>query len=97
MSSVPVRGFLKRRRDRALGSILGWCERNGVPEAMGQSKWAAFREVVLSALNGYHDATLDLVSAEEDIVRNDHLVTVLEAVERELQQSRRGAPVHSAP
>lgn len=94
---VPVRGYLKKRRDRALGSILGWSERNGVPEAMGKAKWDAFRENVLAAINGYHDAVLDLVSAEEGVVRNDHLVNVLEAVEQELQRTRRGASVHSAP
>lgn len=96
MSSVPVRGFLKRRRDRAVGSILGWAERN-LYDSLNDTQQRAFREVVLGALNGYHDATLDLVSAEEDVVRNDHLVEVLEAVEQELQRGRRSAPVHSAP
>lgn len=92
--SVPVRGFLKRRRDRAMGTIMGWIERN-LQEALTPEQFKALRDTVQGAINSYHDSTLDLMSAEEDVVRNDRVVEVLEAVELELQRGRRSASVHS--
>lgn len=83
--SVPVRDFLKARRDRALGSILGYAERelwNGLtPE---QRK--AFRTVTLEALNGYHDSVLDLVKAENG-VRNDEVLLLLQRIESQTRRS----------
>lgn len=92
--SVPVRGFLKKRRDRAVGSIMGWIERN-LQDDLSPEQFKGLRDTVLGAVNGMHDATLDLMSAEVDVVRNDHLIEVLEQVELELQRSRKNLPVHS--
>lgn len=87
--SVPVRDFLKRRRDRAVGSILGYAERE-LFEKLSTSEREKFRQVVLDALNGYHDSVLDLVKAE-DGVRNDAVIEILERLERQMQAQR--APV----
>lgn len=97
---VPVRDFLKKRRDRAVGSILGWAERE-VFKDLSDAQRKAFREKVLDAMNAYHDAVLDLVSAEDGVVRNDRLVELLETLDGRLQAEARSArvqtPVHSAP
>lgn len=97
---VPVRDFLKKRRDRAVGSILGWAERE-VFSSLTDLQRKALREKVLDAMNAYHDAVLDLVSVEDGVVRNDRLVEVLEAVDERLRAEARSAraqtPVHSAP
>lgn len=80
---VPVRDFLKARRDRALGSILGYAERE-VWERLSPQERAAFRNVVIDALNGYHDSVLDLVKSE-DGVRNDAVIQMLERIDRQFK------------
>lgn len=87
--SVPVRKFLRNRRDRAVGSILGYAEANLKPKLTAQ-EWEALRQVVLDATNSYHDVVLDLVKSEDGI-RNDRLVELLESVDGQLRAQRRGA------
>jgi len=84
--SVPVRDFLKARRDRALGTILGWSEQN-LYKGMTQPQREAFREKVFEALNTYHDTVLDLVKAEDGI-RNDAVVAALEKLELAVRDGR---------
>lgn len=86
--SVPIRDFLKRRRDRALGSILGYAERE-LFKSLDEQQQRGLRTVVLDALNTYHDTVLDLVKAE-DGVRNDRVVELLEQLESEMRTFRRG-------
>ena len=80
--SVPVRDFLKRRRDRAVGSILGYAERE-LFKSLTPEQRQTFRSVVLDAMNGYHDSVLDLVKAE-DGVRNDAVIDLLEKIDRKM-------------
>lgn len=80
--SVPVRDFLKRRRDRAVGSILGYAERE-LFKSLTPEQREGLRKVVLEAANGYHDSVLDLVKAE-DGVRNDKVIEILERLEHQI-------------
>lgn len=82
--SVPVKDFLKRRRDRAVGTILGYAEREIFKDLSAEQR-EGFRRVVLDAANGYHDSVLDLVKAEND-VRNDYVVEVLDRIDRQTRQ-----------
>lgn len=76
--SVPVRNFLTNRRNRAVGAIMGHLEREIFP-GLTQGKQDDLRRTVRDALNGYHDAVLDLVKAEDDTtVRNDEVVAAIE-------------------
>jgi len=85
--SVPVQDFLKKRRDRALGAILGYSEREVYSKLTDQER-AAYRRVVMEALNGYHDSVLDLVKAEDSqSIRNDEVITLLEAIDRKVTKS----------
>lgn len=88
--SVPVREFLKNRRDRALGTILGNAEREIWPK-LSQPERDGFRRVVLDALNGYHDAVLDLVKAE-DGTRNEAVIEILERIDRRTAGAERTNP-----
>jgi len=90
--SVPGRDFLKRRRDRAVGSIIGYAERE-IFKDLSVEQRAGLRQVVLDATNGYHDSVLDLVKAE-DGVRNDRVVELLEQLDAQLRAQR--ATVRSA-
>ena len=83
--SVPVRDFLKARRDRALGSILGHAERE-IWEGLTPQQRSAFRAVTIDALNGYHDSVLDLVKAENG-VRNDEVLGFLARIEAQTRRS----------
>lgn len=84
--SVPVRDFLKARRDRALGGILGYAEREVFRHLDDQGR-SALRRVVLEALNGYHDSVLDLVKAEDTTaVRNEEVLAALNRFERLLSR-----------
>jgi hypothetical protein len=86
--SVPVKNFLRNRRDRAVGSILGYAESHIKPK-LRPDEWMALRQVVLDATNSYHDTVLDLVKSEDGTVRNDRLVEILEQVDRQLRANKR--------
>ena len=79
---VPVQDFLSRRRNRAVGTILGWAEAN-LYKDLTQEQRDAFRLKVLEAANSYHDSVLDLVKAE-DGVRNERVIELLEAMNSRL-------------
>jgi len=82
--SVPVRDFLKTRRDRALGAILGYAERE-VWKKLDEEERQAMRRVVIDALNSYHDSVLDLIKAEDSTtMRNEEVIAVLERIERKV-------------
>lgn len=83
--SIPVKNFLKARRDRALGSILGYAEREIFPK-LSRDEQLRFRQLVLDTLNSYHDSALDLFKSEGDSITNDLLIDLLERVERQLRQ-----------
>jgi hypothetical protein len=85
--SVEIKNFLKARRDRCLGSILGYTEREIFPKLTGQER-LAFRNLVLDSLNSYHDSVLDLVKSEQGTVRNEELVAMLERVDKALVRTR---------
>lgn len=78
--SVPVRNFLKARRDRALGAIMGYAEREIFPK-LTPAEQSAFRKVVLEALNSYHDSALDLFKSDAGTIRNDKVVELLGRLE----------------
>lgn len=83
LMSVPVRDFLKARRDRALGAILGAAERSTWWRKLTDGEREALRRSVMDALNSYHDSVLDLVKSEDTTsVRNDELVALLERIDR---------------
>jgi hypothetical protein len=84
---VPIRDFLKARRDRALGSILGHAERN-IWRRLEEGERAAFRQVVVDALNGYHDSVLDLMKSD-DGVRNEELLRLLQQLHSSLKTTQR--------
>jgi hypothetical protein len=87
--SVPVRDFLKHRRDRALGTILGYLERE-VFARLQPAERESVRRVVLDAINGYHDSVLDLVKAEDaSSVRNEEVLRVLSSLERKFDARSR--------
>lgn len=92
--SVPVRNFLMNRRNRAVGSILGWAEAELRPQ-LSTEQWTSFRKVVLDATNSYHDVVLDLVKSEDGL-RNDHLVELLERVDRGLSAAAATRRAHPA-
>lgn len=85
--SVQIRDFLKARRDRALGAILGYSERS-FQRTMSEDDWQAFRSVVIEALNGYHDSVLDLVKSENGTTRNELSVELLDRLDNFLASQR---------
>lgn len=87
--SVPVRDYLKKRRDRALGAILGNAERSAWWKSLADGEREAHRRAVLDALNSYHDSVLDLVKAEDSsMARNDEVIALLERIDRNVAPSR---------
>lgn len=90
--SIPVKQFLKARRDRALGSILGYAEREIFPKLIDQHGKAdleaqrRFRQLVLDALNSYHDSALDLFKSDVGSLHNDELVALLNRVNERLDK-----------
>jgi hypothetical protein len=85
--SVEIKNFLKARRDRCLGSILGYTEREIFPRLTSQER-LAYRNLVLDSLNSYHDSVLDLVKSDQGTIRNEELVAMLERLDKALVQRR---------
>lgn len=83
--SIAVKDFLKARRDRALGSILGYAERE-IFDGLSSQQKLEFRNCVLDALNSYHDSVLDLVKSENGTVRNEEILSLMEKVEQHLSR-----------
>lgn len=85
--AVQERDFLKARRDRALGTILGYAERE-LRSDMSDSAWQSFRGLVIEALNGYHDSVLDLVKSDSGEVRNEEIIALLEGIDRHMRMAK---------
>jgi hypothetical protein len=83
--SVQVKDFLKARRDRALGSILGHAERE-LYSQLTHEQQQNLRQATIDALNSYHDSVLDLVKSENGTVRNEEVLNLLTRVDRHLKQ-----------
>jgi hypothetical protein len=86
--------YLKNRRDRLVGALLGQVE-PVVAHRITDQEWAGLRAKIIDAVNSYHDSVLDLVKVDDGVVHNDALIDVLERVEASLKQARR--PVPTAP
>lgn len=82
--TVNERDFLKARRDRALGTILGYAERE-VYASLTPGAQRAFRGLVMEAINGYHDAVLDLVKSDSGDVRNEEILALLDDINRHIK------------
>lgn len=77
--AVQVKNFLKARHDRAVGTILGYAEREVI--FADEDHWQDFRSIVLGAIDAYHDAVLDLVKSEGNgEMRNEEIVSLLEEI-----------------
>lgn len=75
--TISTKDFLKARRDRALGSILGHMERTVWTKLSADERYA-IRGVVIDALNLYHDSILDLLKSETpETERNQEVLRLL--------------------
>lgn len=82
--SVPVREFLRNRRDRALGSVMGYLERE-IYSGLDEAQRMTLRRNVIDAINSYHDSVLDLLKAEDNSnVRNDEVLAILTRIDRKV-------------
>jgi len=89
--SVQIRNFLKARRDRALGMILGTLEAD-LRNKVSREEWEDIRSVVLDGVNGYHDAVLDLMKSDDgSSIRNDEVVAMLSRLDTALARGQRAA------
>lgn len=86
--SVSTQNFLRARRDRLVGTILGYAETHLKPK-LNQSEWESFRQQVQAAANSYHDTVLDLLKVEDGMVRNEEVLELLERLDGHLRSSQR--------
>lgn len=82
---VPIQDFLAKRRNRCIGSILGNAERDFFSRLTPEQR-DSFRQLVRDAVGSYHDSVLDLVQAEDGVVRNEEVLAVLGRIERQVRQ-----------
>lgn len=87
---VPVQDFLANRRNRCVGTILGNMERAPWWGKLTSAEQDAQRQLVRDSIGSFFDSVLDLVRAEDGVMRNEEVVAVLERIEHEMQQTRRG-------
>lgn len=86
---VPIQDFLANRRNRALGSILGHMERAPFWTKLTPAEQNGVRTVVRDVITSYHDSVLDLVKAEDGVIRNEEVLALLERLDQSLRSSRR--------
>ena len=87
MSAVVVRVVTEQRK-RCLASILGAAESSSWWGRLSREEQVAFRQKVIDALGVFYDLVRDVLkSSEEDGLRNDHAVELLERIHT--QMSRR--------
>lgn len=79
-----VKRLVVERRKRVVATILGRVEREWLkPGKIKRDEYEEFRTVVLEAINAWHDLVLDIIKVgDEDTMRNDHAVDLLEQVHR---------------
>lgn len=85
---MPVQEYLSKRRARCVGGILGNAERAPWFKKLSHAEQEAFRSLVRDSVGSYHDSVLDLVGAEDGVMRNEEVITVLERVEAAVRASR---------
>ena len=76
---VPVMDYLARRRNRCVGSVLGYAEREIFPK-IDKTTEQAFRQLVRDAVGSYHDSIVDLVKTD-DGTRNEEVIRLLEQLQ----------------
>lgn len=81
--ALAARNFLKARRDRLLGTVLGYAERE-VYHRLSPDEQDAFRSLVLSAVDQYHDAVLDLFKSDSGDMVNEEAIELLRRIDRRL-------------
>jgi len=64
---------------------MGHAERN-VWHKLDDGQRSAFRQVVVDALNGYHDAVLDLMKSDDGL-RNDEVLRLLRSLNTSIKRS----------
>src|SRR5690349_16622866 len=92
--SVPIKQYLMNRRSRMVGSLMGYLETNIFPR-LDKGEQDELRRVVRDAVNSYHDSVLDLVKADEGVLRNEDVISLLERLAASVAPRRRqtGGPV----
>lgn len=79
-------GMVKRlvieKRKRVVATILGHAEREFLRNGdISREQYEAFRTTTLGAIDAWHDLMLDILKiGDEDMMRNDHAVQLLERV-----------------
>lgn len=87
---VPVQDYLAKRRNRCVGTILGNAERASWWRKLTPAEQEEHRQLVRDSVGSFFDSVLDLVHAEEGVMRNEEVIATLHRVESHLVQSRRG-------
>lgn len=85
--AISARTFVKARRDRAIGAILGQLETE-LQGKISPEEWAEVRAIVLDGMNGYHDSILDIMKSEDGGVRNEEIFALLTSINQQTRTTR---------
>lgn len=84
MSDVVIRVITEQRR-RCLANILGSAENSPWWPRLSRDEQLAFRQRVIDALGVFYDLVRDVVKvSDEDTLRNDHVVELLEVIHNQV-------------
>lgn len=80
MSSAVIRVVTEQRK-RCLASILGAAEAAPWWAKLTRDEQAAYRQRVIDSLGVFYDLCRDVIKvADEDSLRNDHAVNLIESI-----------------
>lgn len=86
--SVEVKEYLRTSKDRVVGTIMGFLERQPLWGQIDRQQQLAVRQCVIDALNVYHERMLDLVKSD-NAVRNDETIELLRRLDAYMSKGRR--------
>lgn len=90
MDLTFVRKLLSEQRSRAIGSLLGECERSAWWNKLGDGDKHLLKASIMRYVGGYHDTVLDILKAsgleDEKAVLNELALTAVRDLNHRIQR-----------
>ncbi len=94
MADDLLRRLAGEQRRRFVAGVLGAAEQSPWWGKLSVPEQRAYREKIMSSVGAYHDFMLDVLKvSNDDVVRNEHAITLLQQVhesQRRVERAARG-------
>lgn len=92
MADDLMRRLAGEQRRRFVASVMGAAEQSPWWSRLNTTEQRAYRDKVLASVGSYHDFMLDIIKVtNDDLVRNEHALTLLQQVHDSQRRVERAA------